>query len=100
MRNGQAIPAVASAAAWRAWAAAWWAALCYWWPDNAEGYRIAARQAVKAVQLDNNEPWARMTHGICLSSARHHESALVELRAALEDIGWSLLNAKEFILRK
>ena len=95
-------PGYARAHALLSWAA-WWAALCYWWLDNAEGYRIAARQAVKAVQLDNNEPWARMTHGICLSSARHHELALVELRAALDLNpcfalgralhGWGLLRA-------
>ncbi len=95
-------PGYARAHALLAWAA-WWAALCYWWPDNAEGYRIAAQRAASAVGLDPAEPWARMTHGICLSSARHHEAGLVELRAALDLNpcfalgrtlhGWGLLRA-------
>ena len=95
-------PGFARAQALRAWAE-WWAALCYWWPDNAEGYREAARHAAAAVALDPAEPWARMTHGICLSSARQHETGLVELRAALDLNpcfalgrslhGWGLLRA-------
>lgn len=95
-------PGYARAQALLAWAE-WWAALCYWWPDNAEGYREAARHAAAAVALDPAEPWARMTHGICLSTARQHEAALVELRAALEFnpcfalgrslLGWGLLRA-------
>lgn len=95
-------PGYARAHALLAWAA-WWAALCYWWPDNAEGYRIAAQRAASAVGLDPAEPWARMTHGICLSSARHHEAGLVELRSALDLNpcfalgrtlhGWGLLRA-------
>ncbi|MBR0672785.1 tetratricopeptide repeat protein [Neoroseomonas soli] len=76
-------PNYARAHALLAWSA-WWAALCYWWPDNAEGYRVAARQAAKAVALDPAEPWARMAHGICLSTVRQHEAGLVELRAALD----------------
>lgn len=95
-------PGYARAEALLAWAG-WWAALCYWWPDNAEGYRQAARHAAAAVAQDPSEPWARMTHGICLSSARQHEGALVELRAALDLNpcfalgrtlhGWGLLRA-------
>jgi adenylate cyclase len=95
-------PGYARAQALLAWAG-WWAALCYWWPDNAEGYRQAARHAAAAVAQDPSEPWARMTHGICLSSARQHEAALVELRAALDLNpcfalgralhGWGLLRA-------
>lgn len=95
-------PGYARAHALLAWAA-WWAALCYWWPDNAEGYRIAARQAAQAVTLDPAEPWARMTHGICLSSGRQHEAGLAELHAALDLnpcfalgrtlYGWGLLRA-------
>lgn len=95
-------PGYARAHALLAWSA-WWAALCYWWPDNAEGYRIAARQAARAVALDPAEPWARMTHGICLSTVRQHEAGLVELRAALDLNpsfalgrtlhGWGLLRA-------
>ncbi|NMJ42790.1 hypothetical protein GWK16_16195 [Roseomonas sp. JC162] len=95
-------PGYARAHALHAWAA-WWAALCYWWPDNAAGYRVAAQQAAAAVSLDPLEPWARMTHGICLSSARQHGTGLVELRAALDLNpcfalgrtlhGWGLLRA-------
>jgi TolB-like protein len=95
-------PGYARAHALLAWSA-WWAALCYWWPDNAEGYRIAARQAAEAAALDPAEPWARMTHGICLSTVRQHEAGLVELRAALDlnpnfalgrtMYGWGLLRA-------
>jgi TolB-like protein len=95
-------PGYARAHALLAWSA-WWAALCYWWPDNAEGYRIAARQAAQAATLDPTEPWARMTHGICLSTVRQHEAGLVELRAALDlnpnfalgrtMYGWGLLRA-------
>lgn len=95
-------PGYARAHALLAWSA-WWAALCYWWPDNAEGYRIAARQAAQAAALDPAEPWARMTNGICLSTVRQHEAALVELRAALDLNpsfalgrtlhGWGLLRA-------
>jgi TolB-like protein len=95
-------PGYARAQALLAWAG-WWGALCYWWPDNAEGYRQAARHAAAAVAQDPSEPWARMTHGMCLSSARQHEAGLVELRAALDLnpcfalgrtlLGWGLLRA-------
>jgi len=95
-------PGYARARALLAWAE-WWAALCYWWSDNAEGYRRAARHAEEAVGLDPAEPWARMTHGLCLSSGRRHEAALAELRAALDLnpcfalgrtlLGWGLLRA-------
>jgi adenylate cyclase len=98
-------PDYARAHAVLSWAV-WWAALCYWWPDIQDGYRQAARHAEEAVSFDPSEPWARMTLGLSLSTARHHERALVELRAALDlnpsfalgrtAFGWALLRAGRF----
>lgn len=98
-------PGYARAHAVLSWAI-WWASLCYWWPDTPEGYRQAARHAADAVALDPSEPWARMTHGLCLSNARQHELALAELRMALDfnpnfalgrtAYGWGLLRAGQF----
>jgi TolB-like protein len=98
-------PGYARAHAVLSWAV-WWAALCYWWPDTQEGYRQAARHAEDATSLDPGDPWARMTLGLCLSTARQHERALVELRAALDlnpsfalgrtAFGWALLRAGRF----
>jgi len=86
--------------------AVWWAALCYWYPDTREGYAQAARHAEDALALDSNEPWARMTFGLSLSTAGHHDRALVELRTALAlnpsfalgrtAYGWALLRAGRF----
>jgi TolB-like protein len=98
-------PGYARAHAVLGWAV-WWASLCYWWPDTVEGYRQAARHAEHATALDPTDPWARMTHGLCLSTARQHESALVELKAALDlnpsfalgrtAYGWGLLRAGRY----
>jgi len=98
-------PAYARAHALLSWAV-WWATLCYWWEDTQGGYRQAARHAEDAIALDPSEPWARMTLGLCLSSARQHERALAELRAALElnpsfalgraAFAWALLRAGYF----
>lgn len=86
--------------------AVWWATLCYWVPERSEGYRQAARHAEDALRLDPNEPWARMTVGLSLSTAGHHERALAELQAALNFnpsfalgrmvYGWALLRAGRF----
>jgi adenylate cyclase len=76
-------PGYARAHAVLAWAV-WWATLSYAWPDKSEGYRRAARHAADAVALDPNEPWARMTLGLCFSNAAQHERALAELRMAVE----------------
>jgi adenylate cyclase len=86
--------------------AVWWAALCYWWPDTQEGYARAARHAADALALDATDPWARMTFGLCLSTAGHHDRALIELRTALKlnpsfalgrtALGWGLLRAGHF----
>ncbi|WP_281171523.1 adenylate/guanylate cyclase domain-containing protein [Inquilinus limosus] len=98
-------PGYARAHALLSWAV-WWAALCYWWPDVAEGYRQAAKHAEDAIALDPSEPWARMTLGLSLSTARHHERALAELRAVHDlnpsfalgrtALGWALLRAGRF----
>ncbi|WP_270938400.1 tetratricopeptide repeat protein [Falsiroseomonas oryzae] len=98
-------PGYARAHACLAWAV-WWAALCYWWPDTRAGYAEAQRHAEEAAALDPSEPWARMTLGLCLSTARQHAQALVELRATLElnpsfalgrsALGWALLRAGQF----
>jgi adenylate cyclase len=95
-------PSYAKAHAILAWAA-WWAAQAYWWPDNREGHRQAESHAEKAVSLDPVEPWGRMMLGLCQSTARRHEQALAELRAALDinpnfalgrtALGWGLLRA-------
>lgn len=98
-------PGYSRAHALLSWAV-WWAALCYWWPDTEEGYEQAARHADDALRLDPNEPWARMTFGLCLSTAGHHDRALIELRTALKlnpsfalgrtALGWALLRAGRY----
>jgi len=98
-------PGYARAHALLSWAI-WWAALCYWWPDVAEGYRQAARHAADSIALDPSDPWARMTLGLSLSTARQHQRALAELRAVHDlnpsfalgrtALGWALLRAGHF----
>lgn len=95
-------PAYARAHALLGWAI-WWASLCYWVPETREGYRQAARHAEEGLTCDPGDPWARMTFGLCLSTAGQHEQALAELRAALDlnpsfalgrtAHGWGLLRA-------
>jgi adenylate cyclase len=80
--------------------------MAYWWPDTREGYQEAQRHAEEALSFDPAEPWGRMILGLCLSTARHQEQALVELGAALEinpnfalgrmALGWGLLRAGQF----
>lgn len=98
-------PGYARAHAVLGWAV-WWATRCYWWQDTQAGLRQAAQHAEAAVALDPSEPWARMTVGLCLSDARQHERAILELRAALDlnpnfalgrtILGWVLLRAGHF----
>ena len=95
-------PGYARAHALLGWAI-WWASLCYWVPETREGYRQAARHAEEGLSCDPGDPWARMTFGLCLSTAGQHERALAELQAALElnpsfalghtAYGWALLRA-------
>lgn len=95
-------PGYARAHALLGWAI-WWASLCYWVPETREGYRQAAGHAELGLTSDPGDPWARMTFGLCLSTAGQHERALAELRAALDlnpsfalgrtAYGWALLRA-------
>jgi adenylate cyclase len=97
-------PSYAKAHAVLGWAV-WWAAQAYWRPETREGHRQveAERHAKNALSFDPAEPWGRMVLGLCLSTARHHEQALIELRAALDinpnfalgrtALGWALLRA-------
>ena len=95
-------PGYAKAHAVLAWAV-WWAAQAYWWPGMQEAHRQAERHAENALSFDSAEPWGRMMLGLCLSTARRHEQALVELRASLDinanfalgrtALGWGLLRA-------
>src|SRR6266700_71439 len=98
-------PSYAKAHAGLGWGV-WCATLAYWRPDTAEGYRQAEKHAENALSFDSAEPWGRMVLGLCLSTARHHEQALVELGAALDinpnfalgrmALGWGLLRAGQF----
>lgn len=95
-------PHYARAHALLGWAI-WWASLCYWVPQTREGYEQAARHAEEGLACDSGDPWARMTFGLCLSTAGQHEQALAELQAALDlnpsfalgrtAYGWALLRA-------
>jgi adenylate cyclase len=75
-------PAYARAHAVLSWAL-WWATLYHYVPDREMGYAASNRHAQEAVRLDRNEPWARLTAGLNLSTAAQHERALAELAAAL-----------------
>jgi adenylate cyclase len=98
-------PGYARAHALLGWAT-WWATLCYWVPDTREGYREAAAHAEEALQLDANDPWARMVWGLAISTAGQHDRALGELTSALTlnpnfalghtIYGWALLRAGQF----
>ncbi|TCR64802.1 adenylate/guanylate cyclase domain-containing protein [Bosea sp. BK604] len=98
-------PGYARAHALLGWAI-WWATLCYWVPETREGYAQAARHAQDGVSCDPADPWARMTFGLCLSTAGQHERALAELQAALDlnpsfalgrtAHGWALLRAGHY----
>ena len=98
-------PHYARAHATLSWVA-WWATLYYWISDRAEGYRLATKHARDALSLDPGEPWARMTIGLCLSTAGQHERAISELWTGLKfnpsfalgrmAYGWALLRAGRF----
>lgn len=75
-------PQYARAHAVLSWAL-WWATLYYYVPDRAAGYEESNRHAQEALRLDPNEPWARLTAGLNLSTSGQHERALAELAAAL-----------------
>ncbi len=98
-------PSYARAHALLGWAV-WWQSMCLWRPDTAEGYRQAAGHAQDALALDLADPWARMIHGLHLSTAGQHERALGDLQKALDlnpsfalghtAFGWALLRAGYF----
>jgi adenylate cyclase len=98
-------PSYARAHAFLGWAL-WWQSMCLWRADTAEGYRRAAGHAQDALALDPTDPWARMIHGLHLSTAGQHERALGELQKALDlnpsfalghtTFGWALLRAGYF----
>jgi adenylate cyclase len=70
------------------------------------GYRQALVHAERAVSLDANDPWARMTAGLASSQLVQHDRALGELRTALHlnpsfalgrmVFGWALTRAGHF----
>jgi adenylate cyclase len=86
-------PSYARAHAILAWAK-WWEALNQWHPDLAAIaaiYKEAEELAARALTLDPDEPWARMTLGLTLSGSGSHDRALEQLRAALDvHPNWSL----------
>ena len=98
-------PHYARAHATLSWAI-WWATLYYYIQDRAEGYGQSAGHAQEALRLDQNEPWARMTVGLNLSTSGQHQRALAEFQAALNlnpsfalartTYGWALLRAGRF----
>jgi adenylate cyclase len=98
-------PHYARAHAILSWAI-WWATLYYYIPDRNMGYEESKRHAQEAVRLDRNEPWARLTLGLNLSTSGQHERALAEHEASLAlnpnfalartTYGWALLRAGRF----
>jgi adenylate cyclase len=98
-------PAYAKPHALLGWAT-WWAGHCDWLPDRRGANAEAAEHAREALQLDPNDPWARMVSGLCFSSVGQHARALGELAAALalnpnfalghSIHGWALLRAGQF----
>jgi adenylate cyclase len=86
-------PSYARAYAILAWAK-WWEAFNQWHPDLAAIaaiYKEAEELAARALTLDPDEPWARMTLGLTLSGSGSHDRALEQLRAALDvHPNWSL----------
>jgi adenylate cyclase len=79
-------PSYARAYAILAWAK-WWKAFSQWsldWPSMYALYKEAEELAERALALDPDEPWARMTFGLTVSGSGHHDRALQEFRTALE----------------
>jgi adenylate cyclase len=75
-------PTYARAYAILAWAK-WWEGFNFWRSDRAAVYKEAEELANRALALDPDEPWARMTFGLTLSEGAHHARALEQLRTAL-----------------
>ncbi|MET0527872.1 MAG: adenylate/guanylate cyclase domain-containing protein [Microvirga sp.] len=80
-------PSYARAYAILAWAK-WWQVFSQWFSERNSGldglYRETEDLAERALSLDSDEPWARMTFGLTLSGAGHHDRALEQFRTALD----------------
>jgi adenylate cyclase len=79
-------PSYARAYAILAWAK-WWQGFSQWspdWPSIYAFYKEAEELAERALALDPDEPWARMTFGLIISGSGHHERALEQFRTALD----------------
>jgi adenylate cyclase len=80
-------PSYARAYAILAWAK-WWQVFSQWFSNRSGGtedlYRETKELAERALALDPDEPWARMTLGLTLSNSGHHDRALEQFRTALD----------------
>jgi adenylate cyclase len=76
-------PSYARAYAILAWAK-WWEGFNQWRLDRATVYKEAEELAERALALDPDEPWARMTLGLTFSNSGYHDRALEQMRAALD----------------
>jgi adenylate cyclase len=80
-------PAYARAYAILAWAK-WWQVFSQWFSERNNGidglYRETEELAERALALDPDEPWARMTFGLTLSGSGHHDRALEQFQTALD----------------
>jgi adenylate cyclase len=77
-------PSYARAHAILAWAK-WWEGFNKWPPEGrAVLYKDAEEVAARALTLDPDEPWARLTLGLTLSGSGYHDRALEQFRAALD----------------
>jgi adenylate cyclase len=76
-------PSYARAYAILAWAK-WWQGFSQWSSDWAAIHALYKEAEERALALEPDEPWARMTFGLVLSGAGHHDRALEQLRIALD----------------
>src|SRR3712207_4933615 len=79
-------PSYARAYAILAWAK-WWQGFSQWapdWPSIHAFYKEAEELAERALALDPDEPWARMTFGLIISGSGHHDRALEQFHTALD----------------
>ena len=80
-------PSYARAYAILAWAK-WWQVFSQWFSNRNAGadglYKETEELAERALALDPDEPWARMTFGLTLSSSGYHDRALEQFCTALD----------------